>query len=72
MDELSLSASLAEFLQHPVIEVRVSDSKEVEQLRRQNEDLQRECARCLSLYSDECQINMRYADILREHGLPLK
>lgn len=72
MDELKVFESLVEFLQNPVVEVKLSAGDEVEQLRRQVDALQRENDRCMSLYTQECVINMRYSDILREHGISVK
>lgn len=72
MDELKVFESLVEFLQNPVVEVKLSAGDEVEQLRRQVDALQRENDRCMALYTQECVINMRYADTLREHGISVK
>lgn len=72
MDELKVLESLVEFLQNPVVEVKLSSGDEVEMLRKQVDALQRENERCMALYTQECIVNMRYADALREHGISVK
>lgn len=72
MEELKVFESLVDFLRNPVVQVRLTAGEEVELLRRQVEALQKENERCMSLYTQECIVNMRYADALREHGISVK
>lgn len=63
---------LVDFLDNPVIEIRVCDSKVVEDLRLQNEKLISRINQLEILYSQECQFSMRYRDLLLENNIPLR
>lgn len=71
MDELLLSR-IAKFLENPVIEIRVSDSKRVEDLEAQVENLRSAYQAVEFRYSSECEENLRMRDIIRSHGISLK
>ena len=69
MDGSNLSLSLADFLAHPVVEVRLSPSEDVLQLRTALENLRAENTRLTLQYSQEVQICLRYEDYLRSIGV---
>lgn len=71
MDELLLSL-IAKFLENPVIELRVTDSKRVEDLEAQVENLRSAYQAVEFRYSNECEENLRMRDIIRSHGISLK
>lgn len=54
---------------HPVIEVRLAKAADVAALEADNEKLRRERDFLRSQYMNECEINLRLEDILREHGI---
>ena len=54
---------------HPVIEVRLAKAADVAALESENEILRRECDFLRSQYMNECEINLRLEDLLREHGI---
>lgn len=54
---------------HPVIEVRLAKAAVVAALEADNERLTCELVQLRSLYANECEINLRLEDILREHGI---
>lgn len=54
---------------HPVIEVRLAKTADVQALEEENERLRRERDHLLSQYTNECEINLRLEDILRAHGI---
>ena len=68
MESLNLSA-LSDFLQHPVIDVRILDSKEVEALRAEVDKANGEASRARYLYSQEAASCLRYEDYLRSLGV---
>ena len=53
---------------HPVIEVRLAKAADVAALEEENNRLRRERDYLRSQYMNECEINLRLEDILREHG----
>ena len=61
--------ALTEWFQHPVIEVRVSKAGDVQALVDENAKLELECNKLRLLYTNECTVNLRLEDILREHGI---
>lgn len=69
MAESALLSLLAEFLRHPVIEVRTAPADEVTRLRATLDAVQDENSRLSSLYSQELQISLRYEDYLRSIGV---
>lgn len=71
MDELLLSR-IADFLAHPVIEIHVSDSKRIEELEAQVDQLRSAYQSVEFRYSAECEDNLRMRDIIRAHGISLK
>lgn len=57
----------------PVIEVRLSKASDVQALQDENDRLRRERDFLRSQYMNECEVNLRLEDILREHGIsPVK
>jgi hypothetical protein len=68
MESLYLSA-LSDFLQHPVIDVRILDAKEVEALRAEVDKANGEASRARYLYSQEAARCLRYEDYLRSLGV---
>lgn len=61
MEGLNLSA-LSDFLQHPVIDVRILDAKEVETLRSEVDKANGEASRARYLYFQEAARCLRYED----------
>lgn len=57
------------FLSNPRVEVSLSDSKEVLQLRHDLEAAQHEAARCQALYGREVVRCLKYEDYLRSIGV---
>lgn len=57
------------FLANPRIEVSLSDSKEVLQLRHDLESAKQEAARCQALYGREVVRCLKYEDYLRSIGV---
>ena len=58
---------------HPVIEVRLSKASDVQALQEENVRLRRERDFLRSQYMNECEVNLRLEDTLREHGIsPVK
>lgn len=68
MEKSNLSA-LCEFLRHPVIDVRISDAKEVEALRAEVDKANGEASRARYLYSQEAARCLRYEDFFRANGI---
>ncbi len=66
---LNALASLADFLRHPVIEVRSAPADVVTNLCKQVQQLETENAKVLSLYQNEVQICLRYEDYLKSIGV---
>lgn len=60
---------IEDFLKNPRVEVSVSDSKEVLQLRHDLEVAQQESARCQALYGREVVRCLKYEDYLRSIGI---
>lgn len=57
----------------PVIEVRLSKASDVLALQEENDRLRRERDFLRSQYMNECEVNLRLEDTLREHGIsPVK
>lgn len=57
----------------PVIEVRLSKASDVQALQEENDRLRRERDFLRSQYMNECEVNLRLEDTLREHGIsPVK
>lgn len=54
---------------HPVIEVRLAKTADVIALEEENERLRRERDFLRSQYANECEVNLRLEDILREHHI---
>ena len=53
----------------PVIEVRLSKASDVQALQAENDRLRRERDFLRSQYMNECEVNLRLEDTLREHGI---
>jgi hypothetical protein len=62
-------ALIADFLRHPVIEVRSAPSDVVIALQKQVRHLEVENSRVLALYQKEVQICLRYEDYLKSIGV---
>lgn len=60
---------IEDFLKNPRVEVSVSDSKEVLQLRHDLEAAKQEAARCQALYGREVVRCLKYEDFLRSIGI---
>ena len=69
MAEFALLSLLADFLRHPVVEVRTAPADEVTRLRATLDAVQDENNRLSALYSQELQICLRYEDYLRSIGV---
>ena len=54
---------------HPVIEVRLAKASDVQALQEENDCLRRERDFLRSQYMNECEVNLRLEDALREHGI---
>lgn len=57
---------------HPVIEVRLAKASVISALEAENERLRRERDSLMSQYTNECEVNLRLEDILREHGISFR
>lgn len=68
MEKSSLSV-LCDFLRHPVVEVRLSDSAEVDALRSAVVKAEQEAAKARLLYAQEAARCLRYEDYLRSKGI---
>lgn len=53
----------------PVIEVRLAKASDVQALQDENDRLRRERDFLRSRYMNECEVNLRLEDTLREHGI---
>lgn len=53
----------------PVIEVRLAKASDVQALQDENDRLRRERDYLRSQYMNECEVNLRLEDVLREHGI---
>lgn len=65
----TISSLIEGFLSNPHVEVSLSDSKEVMQLRQELEVAKQEAARCQSLYGREVVRCLKYEDYLRSIGV---
>lgn len=68
-DELTVSALIADFLRHPVIEVRSAPADVVTALEKRVHQLEDENGRVLALYQKEVHICLRYEDYLKSIGV---
>ena len=66
---MEITSSLVDFLRQPVVEVRLADSDEVEQLRKDLESAQREAFQARAAYGREVTLCLRYEDYLRSIGV---
>lgn len=69
MAESALLSLLAEFLRHPVVEVRTAPSDEITRLRATLDAVQDENTRLAFQYNMEVQICLRYEDYLKSIGV---
>lgn len=69
MAESALLSLLADFLRHPVVEVRTAPADEVTRLRATVDALQDTNARVTTLYNQEVKVCLRYEDYLRSIGV---
>lgn len=53
----------------PIIEVRLAKASDVQALQDENDRLRRERDFLRSQYMNECEVNLRLEDVLREHGI---
>lgn len=65
----TISSLIEGFLANPHVEVSLSDSKEVLQLRHDLEAAKQEAARCQALYGREVVRCLKYEDYLRSIGV---
>ena len=65
----TISSLIEGFLLNPHVEVSLSDSKEVLQLRHDLEAAKQEAARCQALYGREVVRCLKYEDYLRSIGV---
>jgi len=65
----TISSLIEGFLANPHVEVSLSDSKEVLQLRHDLEAAKQEVARCQALYGREVVRCLKYEDYLRSIGV---
>ena len=65
----TLFSRIEDFHTNPRIEISLSDSKEVLQLRQELESAKKEVARCHSLYGREVVLCLKYEDYLRSIGI---
>lgn len=68
-DGLTVSALIADFLRHPVIEVHSAPADVVTALEKRVYQLEDENSRVLALYQKEVQICLRYEDYLKSIGV---
>lgn len=68
-DGLTVSALIADFLRHPVIEVRSAPADVISALEKRVSQLEDENGRVLALYQKEVQICLRYEDYLKSIGV---
>lgn len=68
----ALIDALISWLKEPRIKVFISDDGEKAALQQENDGLRLELEQLRSSYSEMANLQLRYADTLREHGLPLK
>lgn len=68
-DGLTVSALIADFLWHPVIEVRSAPADVVTALEKRVQQLEAENGKILALYQKEVQICLRYEDYLKSIGV---
>lgn len=66
---VTMSSLIEGFLANPHVEVSLSDSKVVEQLRQELEAAKQEAARCQALYGREVVRSLKYEDYLRSIGV---
>ena len=65
----TISSLIERFLERPVLEVRISDSAEVENLRNELQALQKENDALLFRYRNEVDRSLRLEDFLRRNGV---
>ncbi len=65
----TISSLIEGFLANPHVEISLSDSKEVLQLRHDLEVAEQEVARCQALYGREVVRCLKYEDYLRSIGV---
>lgn len=68
-DVSTVSALLADFLRHPVIEVRSAPADVISALEKRVSQLEDENGRVLALYQREVEICLRYEDYLKSIGV---
>lgn len=68
-DGLTVSALIADFLRHPVIEVRSAPADVFTALEKRVHQLEAENGKILALYQKEVQFCLRYEDYLKSIGV---
>lgn len=68
-DVSTVSALIADFLRHSVIEVRSAPADVISALEKRVSQLEDENGRVLALYQKEVQICLRYEDYLKSIGV---
>lgn len=72
MPLVPLCNALVAWLENPHVSVSVVSGDEITALRDENERLKHELAKLRTSCADVASLQLRYSDILREHGIPLK
>lgn len=65
----TLSSLIESFLWNPVVVIRLADSAEVVQLRKELEEAKREVFQARAAYGREVNLCLRYEDYLRSIGV---
>lgn len=65
----TLSSLIEGFLRNPVVVIRLADSAEVVQLRKELEAAKREAFQARAAYGREVNLCLRYEDYLRSIGV---
>ena len=65
----TISSLIERFLERPVLEVKISDSNEMETLRNELQALQKENDALLFRYRNEVDRSLRLEDFLRRNGV---
>lgn len=66
---MSWSHDLSMWLRNPVLHVSFESSDRVKELEARVEHLTAERDKLMGLYTRECDVTMRLADVLHQHGI---
>lgn len=64
-----MSSPIEDFFRNPVLHVSFESSDRVKELEAQVEHLTAERDKLMGLYTRECDVTMRLADVLHQHGI---